>query len=53
MKNDIIKKLDEADELVRHQIESANVRMNTSDEEKYSKVRGLIQEAITILHRVS
>jgi len=52
MKTTIISKLDEADALVRPAIESAKAGMRPSDEEKFAKVRTLIQEAITILHRV-
>ena len=52
MRTTIIAKLDEADALVRPDIESAKAGMRSSDEEKLSKVRTLIQEAITIMHRV-
>ena len=51
--DEIIKKLDEVDTLVRPKIKSAKLRMHPADEEILSKVRTLIQEAITILHRVS
>jgi len=53
MRQDIIKKLDEADELVRPQIEKAKIWMQGWEGDKYSEVRRLIQEAITILHRLS
>ena len=53
MRSGILKKLDEADELIRVQLHSAKNGMRTLEEDRYAKIRTLIQEAITLLHRIN